>query len=311
MGEHPIELVVDPAEDGLRLDQFVLRRLGGISRGSVRRLLERRQILVQGRFQPKGTRLRAGQQVLVASVAHSERPLPQPELELDVLAVQDDLVAINKAEGMPCHPLVPGETDTVANALAALFPECVEASAEPREGGLVHRLDWSTSGVLLAARSRAAYGRLRGAFSGGHVIKHYLALVEGTLDAAGRVESGLRTVPGDRTRMEVTRATAGGRTAETRFSPLERLGERTLVHVVCTTGHRHQVRVHLAHVGHPLAGDERYGGLALEGDVGALLHAARVVLTGEGSVFDAPLPAHRRQLLRALGATVLGLPRDV
>jgi len=313
IGEHPIELRVNPDDDGLRLDQFVCLRIPGISRGSVRRLLDRRQVLVEGRFQPKGTRLCAGQQVLVASIARTERPVPQPELPLDILSVTPEFVVLDKPAGMPCYPLVPGETDTVANALVARFPECAEASSQPREGGLVHRLDWSTSGVLVAARSKQAYGRLRGAFSGGRVNKHYMALVQGLVQEPGQVVSQLQTVPGDRTRMRVVdpHAVVAGRFAESRFWPLERLERHTTVHVVCSTGLRHQVRVHLAHAGFPLAGDEHYGGTAVEGNEGALLHAAKLMLLDDGSTFEAPLPAHRRQVLTRLGATILALPARV
>ena len=310
---HPIALAVTDQEDGVRLDQFVARRIPGISRGSVRRLLERGLVLVDGRPHPKGLRLSPGQQVLVAAVARSERPVPQPDMPLWVLAERDDLVVINKPAGVSCHPLVPGETDTVANAIAARYPECAGASSQAREGGLVHRLDWCTTGALLAARSADAYGRLRGAFSSGRVVKHYLALVDGELERTGQVKSGIRTTPGDRTRMEVvcsTDAPSGSREAETCFAPLERLGERTSVHVTCRTGRRHQVRVHLAHAGFPLSGDEPYGGRPLEGNQGAFLHAARVSLLDEGAHFAAPLPADRAALLRGLGASALQVPGE-
>jgi 23S rRNA pseudouridine1911/1915/1917 synthase len=310
---HPIVLIVKAEEDGLRLDQFVVRRIAGISRGSVRRLLERRLVLVEGRPEVKGCRLTQGQQVVVAAVARSERPVAQPELELDVLVEREDMVVINKQAGVPCHPLVPGETDTVANAIAARFPECVDASPQAREGGLVHRLDWSTSGVLVAARTSEAYGRLRGAFSGRRALKHYLALVEGEVTEAGLVKSDIRTVPGDRTRMEVVfpaDAPRGSREAETFFEPLERLGKRTLVHITCRTGQRHQVRIHLAHAGHPLVGDEHYGGLPLDGVEGAFLHAARLTLLDEDARFEAPLPPRRAVLLRELGASRLTAPEE-
>jgi 23S rRNA pseudouridine1911/1915/1917 synthase len=311
-GRHPIVLVVNAEEDGVRLDQFVVRRMG-ISRGSVRRLLEQKLVLVEGRPEAKGRRLTQGQQVVVAAVARSERPVAQPEMALDVLVERDDLVVINKQAGIPCHPLVPGETDTVANAIAARFPECLEASPQAREGGLVHRLDWSTSGVLVAARTSEAYGRLRGAFSGGRTLKHYLALVEGEVAEAGRVRSEIRTVPGDRTRMEVVfpaDAPRGSREAETFFEPLEQLGQRTLVHITCCTGHRHQVRLHLAHAGHPLVGDDHYGGLPLDGVEGAFLHAARLTLLDEDARFEAPLPPQRAILLRDLGSSRLTAPEE-
>jgi 23S rRNA pseudouridine1911/1915/1917 synthase len=312
-GTPPIELVVSADEDELRLDQFIHRRIPGISRGSIRRLLEQKQVIVDGHYRSKGTRLEAGQRVLVASVARSERPVPQPELSLETLAIYPEMVAINKRPGMPCHPLVPGETDTVANALAARFPECVDASPQPREGGLVHRLDWSTSGVLMAARDRESYGRLRGMFSSGRVVKDYLALVMGVVDEPGRISSLLRTASGDRTRMEVSfkqNARARGRQAESQFWPRHSLGQRTLLQVRCTTGVRHQVRAHLAHAGHPLVGDSKYGGQPIPGDRGAFLHAWRIQLPDDDLELRAPLPPVRQQILTDLGAPTLEMVEE-
>lgn len=299
----PIELVVALDEDDLRLDQFVKRRIPGISKGSVQRILQRNLVLVDGRPQPKGHRVRPGEQVVVALAARSEHPVPQPDLHLELLAVQPDLVAIDKPAGMPCHPLVPGETDTVANALVARFPECISASPKAREGGLVHRLDWSTSGVLLAARTPSAYGKLRGMFSSRQVVKHYLALVQGAVDRAGHLQTHLQTMPGNPSRMQVImhHRLDQGQEAESHFSPLERLGPYSLVEVECRTGRRHQVRVHLAHLGHPLVGDEIYQGPRLEGVQGAFLHASRVKLLADGRVFAAQLPADKEEVLRRLG----------
>jgi 23S rRNA pseudouridine1911/1915/1917 synthase len=308
-GKTPIELLVGPDEAGLRLELFVRARIPGISRGSIRRLLERGQVLVEGRREPKGFRVSEGQQVLVAVASRDERPVPQPELELDLVEVLDDLVVINKPAGVSCHPLVPGETDTVANALAARFPECVIASPQLREGGLVHRLDWSTSGVLLAARDQRSYGRWRGLFSSHQVLKRYLALVSGAVEEAGEIRSLVRTLPGDPTRMEVVypnQPDHGGKQAETSYRPLEDLGPYTLIEVSCRTGLRHQVRVHLAHVGHPLLGDDTYGGPSMEGVEGAVLHArsVRARIEDEETEFRAPLPPEREQLLTRLGASL-------
>jgi 23S rRNA pseudouridine1911/1915/1917 synthase len=300
----PLEVTVAADEAELRLEQLVRRRVPGISRGSVQRLLERGQVLVDGRAEPKGLRVRPGQQIVIAAGARSEAPLPQLELPLEVIALEPDLVVINKAAGPPCHPLVPGETDTVANALVARFPECAGASPAAREAGLVHRLDASTSGVLLAARSAEAYGRLRGMFSAGRVRKQYLALVAGAILEPGEIALALRTMPGDGRRMAVLSADKDGLAARTSYEPLQRLGSFTLVRLTACSGRRHQLRVHMAHLGHPLAGDVLYGGPPLEGLDGALLHARRLELGPEGSVFEAPLPEWRRGLLVGLGAEV-------
>jgi len=299
-GSMPIELTVGAEEIDLRLEQLVRRRIPGISRRSVQRLLDRGLILVDGRQEPKGLRLQPGQQVVIAAIARSEQPVPQPELPLELIAELPALLVINKPVGIPCHPLVPGETDTVANALLARFPECAAASPHAREAGLVHRLDHSTSGVLLAARTPQAYGRFRGYFSSGQVQKRYLALVAGAVEEPGKVERRLRTMPGDGRRMVALES--DGQEACTVYRPVARLGEQTLVELEARTGRRHQIRAHLAHIGHPLVGDLLYGGPPLEGVEGAFLHAVEVVLEVDGLAFRAPMPADRVAVLQQLSA---------
>jgi 23S rRNA pseudouridine1911/1915/1917 synthase len=302
MGKPPIELRVDERERGLRLENFVRLKLPGLSRGSVRRLLDRGQILINGRLEQKGYRVRDGEQVLVAAASTDEVPVPQSKLPLSLLAIHENYLVLNKPTGQHCHPLVPGETDTLANALVARYPECASASPNPREAGLVHRLDWSTSGVILAARNLPAYGKLRGLFSARQVRKDYYALVCGELVGTGVVTVPLETVPGDSSRI---RAVAeldpdrDGRAAETQYRALEYREPFTWVGVTCHTGLRHQVRVHLAHIGHALLGDQTYGGWTWPGVEGALLHAQMLEL--EEQQFLAPLPDARKKLLRQLG----------
>ncbi|MFH1131055.1 MAG: RluA family pseudouridine synthase [Pseudomonadota bacterium] len=268
----------------------------------MRRLLARGQVLVEGRQQKKGVHLDAGQQVLVAIASPTEQPIAQKNLRLEVIAVRPHLIAVNKPAGQHCHPLVPGEMDTLANALIAHFPECAQASPALREGGFVHRLDSSTSGVIIAARSRQSYGHLRGLFSSGKVRKQYIALVKGNVEGPGEIDHPVQTAPGDSTRMRTIppdQPEERGRPAQTEYWPLERLGEFTLVRARCHTGERHQVRVHLAHVGHPLVGDELYNGPLLPGLNGAFLHANALEIDNE--TFEAPFPKDRRKLLKKLG----------
>ena len=295
----PTRLEVNAGEHQLRLDQFLRRHLPRLSRGEAHRLLDRGMVRVDGRPAAKGLRLRQGQQVQVDAAAQDARPRPQPELPLVLLATTSEVVAMNKPAGLPCHPLAPGETGTVVNALVARHPECADASPVAREGGLAHRLDHGTSGVLLAARTRVAHQRLRAQFSGGEVSKEYLALVDGEVTAEGQVAGDLRSRPGDPTRMELCADTALLSDVITTYRPQARLGRYTLVSVNCSTGQRHQVRVHLAHAGMPVAGDPLYGGSPLPAAQGALLHASRVVLP-DGTCFEAPLPPERQQIVDSL-----------
>ena len=279
-------------EAGLRLDRFLLGRLPHLTRGELKRLMATGQVRLNGRPGAKGARLRADQTVEVPGDAVQRGPAPQPDLPLEVLACTPTLLALNKPAGMACHPLRPGERGTLANALLARHPECAEASAERREAGLVHRLDRSTSGVILAARDRATHLALRQQFSEGLVRKEYLALAQGILSRETEVTASVKPAPGDPTRVvaEDEYLPDPAHEAHSLVTPLEQLPAHTLVRVHSSTGRRHQVRIHLAHLGHALVGDALYGGPALPGVQGALLHASRVTLPDDGGDFTAPAP---------------------
>ena len=299
----PIELRATEADAGQRLDRFLRERIPGVSSGSIRRLIERGMVLVEGGgAKKKGYLIHAGERVIVAAAASDERPLPQPKLRLERIATSPDFVVVNKPSGQHCHPLVPGETDTLANALVAAFPECGDASPHAREAGLVHRLDWSTSGVIIAARNRQSYGRLRGFFSAHKMTKEYLALVDGIMKEGGRIQTEIQTTPGDPSRMRVydlQNLRQHGRQATTEYHPLARLGPFSLVTLRCQTGLRHQIRVHMAYLGHPLVGDTTYDGSQHPKVTGAFLHAQAISF--EGHRFEATLEKHRSKLLRELG----------
>lgn len=298
MDEPPLTFTVQSDERDARLDVFLRQRLPGVSRGAIRKVIEMGKVLVEGRPGQKGQRLRVGQRVLAATAA-DERPRPEPEMPLEIVDVTPAVVAVNKPPGIPTHPLLPAEQGTLANALVARFPECAEASELPREAGLVHRLDTGTSGILVAARSRRAFERLRAFFRAGQVHKSYLALASGVLEEALVVELAIKSDADDRRRVEISRREDAGLPARSVVHPLAHLGQWTLVRVDCQTGRRHQVRIHLASQGHALAGDTLYGGPPLEGLEAALLHAAE--LTVEDRTFVAPLPAAWRELLVGLG----------
>ncbi|MGZ6123691.1 MAG: RluA family pseudouridine synthase, partial [Myxococcales bacterium] len=208
----------------------------------------------------------------------------------------------------PSHPLKPGEKGTAANALVGRFPELAGVGPSPREGGLVHRLDTDTSGLLLAARTGAAHAVLRAQFAARTVEKGYLALVEGEIHAGGEIALPLLHDPRDPRRMQAASdpqyaAEHGARAAVTRFLPLERKAGFTLLEVEIPTGVMHQIRAHLAFIGHPLAGDALYGGPALPGLSRHFLHAARLAFAhpdGSRVRYQSPLPADLASALRDL-----------
>lgn len=302
--------IVSAADADQRLDVFLRRVVPTLGRHALLRLLQTDPgaLRVDGRRPAKGLRLRAGQCVELSAAAAQATPLAQPELPLKVIALTDRWLVVDKPAGMPTHPLRPGETGTVANALLARFPECGCASPQPREAGLVHRLDLGTSGVLVAARDAATYASLRACFSRHAVTKRYLALVTAPLAQATVITFDLEPFPGDRRRMRaVATDSPGALPARTSVRPLVALGAWTLVEATTCSGARHQIRAHLAALGHPLAGDVLYGGATLPGLAGPLLHAESIAW--DEVQYRAPLPPAWRALLLGLpGADAQPLP---
>ena len=297
------ELLVSQTSDGQRLDLFVGEQLK-LSRSKVKALFEADAVRLEGRRAKKGDMVAAGQTVLVKEIEEAPRAATaEPLAPLVVLHVDEALVFIDKQAGMPSHPLVPGETGTVANALVARYPECVAAGLDEREGGLCHRLDTETSGVLLAARTRLAWEKMREAFSGSGADKRYLALVTGPLADEGEIELAL-SHHGERVRP----AAGGGsdaRDAHSKFTVLGRSGEYALVEVQILTGVMHQVRAHLAAVGASIVGDALYGGRPEPGLNRFFLHARSLQIThpitGVKLKVDSPLPEELAAVLRAHG----------
>jgi 23S rRNA pseudouridine1911/1915/1917 synthase len=297
---------VEGASVGMRVDQFLVRVGAAPSVQAARRLIAAGAVSVGGRTPRKGDRVAAGQIVEVdagaAAGAGDNVVADESTAVLDVVLVDGDLVAINKPAGVPSHPLHAGERGTVANALVARFPECATAGGDPREAGLGHRLDRDTSGVLLAARSRPVWERLRAALGSSDCEKTYLAEVwtpGGEPVADGSFDGAI----GRRGRRGARVAIDKGRNplpAHTDWQVLQRRDGSTLLRARLHTGRAHQVRAHLAAAGYPILGDALYGGddaraWAAERGVRSLrLHAESVRLqhpvTGAPLFVVAPTP---------------------
>ncbi|HVY37452.1 MAG TPA: RluA family pseudouridine synthase [Polyangia bacterium] len=265
---------IETGAPGRRVDRAVADASPGLSVAAARRLIAAGGVRIDGRLARKGDRVTGGQtleiddQRQVEQTTAGQRVTPDPGAPLDVLAVDEGWVAIAKPAGVPSHPLRAGETGTAANALVARFPECAGAAADPREGGLVHRLDTGTSGVLIAARSAPAWAALRRALAEPDCEKVYLAEVRGSA-AAGASHEAIGRAGRRSARVRI----GSGRNplpATTRWEPRELRPETTLLAVHLSKGRAHQVRAHLAAAGHPLVGDPLYGGAAT--GAGALLH---------------------------------------
>ncbi|HWP65150.1 MAG TPA: RluA family pseudouridine synthase [Candidatus Limnocylindria bacterium] len=270
-----------------RLDHWLRRTLPGLSRRLAHTLIAEGSVRLDGRRARKGSLVHPGMHVTVPGVLALA---PNPALPLAVLHEDAWRIAVDKPGGMPSHPLDPRARDTVVNALLARYPE-----TGPLAGGLVHRLDTGTSGVLVAARSAAVWTSLREAFRAHAVRKRYLALARGVAPERLHVDLPLCHDPADRRRMTPARP---GRRSWPAKSTIERLatdGAVSLVRITMRTGVTHQIRVHLAHLGHPVLNDRLYGGPPAALPPGRhALHAAELVLPADGErpacIIRSPLP---------------------
>lgn len=304
MAKERIHLAAGRSE---RVDRLLAETLGGVSRRRLQKLIEEGLVRVDGRRVRKGDVLRGERTIEVELPPPGGALAGEPELAFAILFEDERCVAIDKPAGRPGHALRPDERGTVANFLAARFPECVAAGDSPLEAGLVHRLDTETSGALLGARDRAAWRRLREQFQAGRVGKRYTAVVRGEISGPGEIARAIE--PDVRSRRKV-RVLADGessrrsRPALTRYVPLGHSLEATLLAVEIATGVRHQIRAHLAAIGHPVLGDTLYGSAPIpEGR--HLLHADWLAFDHPGSgarlAVESPLPPEYVGALRRLG----------
>jgi 23S rRNA pseudouridine1911/1915/1917 synthase len=280
-------MLVEASEAGTRLDGFLAKRKILPSTSAARRAIAAGIVRVGGHAAKKGARLQPGDIVeLVEESAASAVLAPTFEQELTVLYQDSDLVAVNKPAGIASHPLHAGDGPSVASALVARFPECATASPDAREGGLGHRLDVATSGVLLAARSREAWHRLREAMASAGCEKIYLAEVSGDFPSEAerefvlpgpRPSSFVVTVPiGRQGRRGNKVKLAAGRQplpARTEITLLEYRPGGALVEARLARGRAHQVRAHLAYLGIPVSGDGTYSEILEAANDGLHLHA--------------------------------------
>lgn len=285
-------VVVEERDEGSRAD-VVVASACGVSVREARALFADGGVTRVGRRVAKGDRLRPGDVLEV--VEPGAWLVPKADERLVVVYEDADVVVVDKPAGVPSHPLARGEGGTVVDALCARFPECALASDDEREGGLVHRLDTDTSGLLAAARSREVWQELRQAFTEGRVGRAYLALVEGRLAGDLVVDALVAHDPSDPRRMvtvgdDDARSRGEPKTARSRVSAVASGSDASLVVVRATGGRRHQVRVHLASAGHPLVGDALYGGGPTTARQGHLLHAVSLELPGRPAL-RVPPPA--------------------
>jgi 23S rRNA pseudouridine1911/1915/1917 synthase len=261
-------LAVPQDAAGQRLDHFIATQLEGVSRSRVQLLLDQGDVLVNGAHAKPSLKLRGGEQILITGSPHPAplRATPQ-DIPLDVIFEDKHLAVIDKPAGMMVHAGA-GETEdarnrnTLVNALLFRFKK-LSTTGDDLRPGIVHRLDKETSGLIIIAKSDAAHAALAELFSSRQIRKTYTALVHGWLARdKGTITAAVSRDPVRRTRM-TTRPAENSRTAVSHYEVVQRLetrfGKFTLVSVRIETGRTHQIRVHMASIGHPVVGDTLYG----------------------------------------------------
>jgi 23S rRNA pseudouridine1911/1915/1917 synthase len=301
-----MRLTAEASDAGKRLDQMLHERLPEFSRSRIQQWIKGGRVLVDG-APGRSSRLVRGAEIIEVEPAPPVPLHAAPEdIPLAVLYEDEDLVAVDKPAGMVVHAGAGVHSGTLVNALLHKF-EALSGVGGPLRPGIVHRLDRYTSGVLLVAKNDAAHRHLAAQFSGRRVEKVYLALVHGrVLRESGRIERPIARDPVHRTRM--TARLAEGRAAWSEYRVLRRFARFTFLEVRIGTGRTHQIRVHLASIGHPVAGDALYGAPARVEGMPPLgryfLHAHRIRFrlpsTGEELAVEAPLPASLAEWMEAL-----------
>ena len=281
------------AEPAERLDRFLAGADAMLSRSQATRMAHHGQITLNGRVAKASDHVRAGD-VLEYELPATAALLPSPEsIPLEVIFEDRDFMVVVKPAGMVVHPSAGHHSGTLVHALLGQGGPWSAAGGEARPG-IVHRLDKGTSGLILAARTDQAHRALAGQLADRSLSRTYLAICRGGIKPgqSGVLEGAIGRHPRDRMRMAVVE---GGRPARTRYSVLERRGQHSLLRCDLETGRTHQIRVHLAAYGHPLAGDAQYGRPHPGDPTRPMLHATHLRLlhprTGVPLEFDAPPPA--------------------
>jgi len=287
---------------GERIDRLASEQVAGASRAAVQKLIRAGLVLVNGAPVKANYRVRAGDQIIVYWPQEETAPLQAEPIPLDLVYEDEYLAVVNKPAGMVVHPACGHQAGTLVNAVLSHAPDLSDEE-QPDRPGIVHRLDKDTSGLIVVAKNPTVRAALQRAFQARTVKKLYRALVEGQVSVGhGLITARLGRDPQRRKQIAVV---AGGRPAETEYWVLERFARHTYLEVQPHTGRTHQIRVHLAYIGHPVVGDRVYGyrkqRVAVERQ---FLHAARLAfhhpVTGEFLDLSAPLPDDLQRVLDEL-----------
>lgn len=298
---------IDLIEDcnvGERIDKYLVEELNDYSRSFIQKLIQDKHILVNGEATKSNYKLRKKDQIEVKVPKEKELIITPQEIAIDCLYQDEDLMIVNKEQGMVVHPAKGHSEGTLVNALLYAAKDNLSTIKGDLRPGIVHRIDKDTSGILIVAKNDKAHKKLASMLKEHQIIRKYHALVFGNFkEKEGRIDAPIGRHPVNRKKRVVTDKNA--RNALTFYKVIEQFNGFAHVEVTLSTGRTHQIRVHMNHIGHPVLGDPLYGpkkqpyglkGQALHAKILAFEHPTR----DEHMLFDSPLPLYFTQLIDKL-----------
>ena len=297
-----LEFKVDEKNAGIRLDKYLALSLNDKSRSHIQGIIEKGNVLVNGKVKKSNYNIKINDEVNIIIPDPEELNLKAEAIPLDILYEDSDLIVVNKKQGMVVHPASGVYSGTLVNALLSHCDDLSGINGISRPG-IVHRIDKDTSGVIVIAKNDNSHNILARQLKEHSMTRVYYALVEGVLKSdQGTIDAPLGRHPVEKIKISVVK---DGKNAVTHYKVIERFKANTLVECVLETGRTHQIRVHMAYIGHPLVGDPVYGFKKQRFNLsGQLLHAKKLGFVhpslNKYMEFEAPLPEYFQKVLGIL-----------
>lgn len=298
--------LVGSEEQNLRLDLFILKNIEDKSRSYIQNLIENESVEVNGKIKKPSYKTKIGDNIKVILPDAVELNVEPENIELDILYEDNDVIVINKPQGMIVHPAAGVYKGTLVNALLNHCREDLSGINGIARPGIVHRIDKDTSGILVVAKNDVSHNKLSHQLKEHSMTREYVALVEGVIkEGTGVVDKSIGRHKKDKIKMAVME---DGKKAVTHYRVIERLGNYTLVQCVLETGRTHQIRVHMCYLGHPIVGDPVYGYKRQKFNLnGQLLHAKKLGFihptTGTYMEFQVEIPEYFKRVINILRVT--------
>nr|MBQ6241566.1 RluA family pseudouridine synthase [Lachnospiraceae bacterium] len=298
-----LRLISEWEDGGKRLDAYLSGVLEGYSRTDVQKLIDQGAVLVDGRARKASWRLEGEEEIAVDLPEKETLAVEAEDIPLDIVFEDEYLMVVNKPKGMVVHPAPGHLTGTLVNAVLYHAAGSLSGINGVLRPGIVHRIDKDTTGLLIVCKNDTAHESIAAQLRDHTITRRYTALAEGRFkEPEGEVNAPIGRDSKNRLRMGID--PKNGREAVTRWKVVDEFRNYTLLHCRLLTGRTHQIRVHMASIGHPLAGDVLYGGKSLGKEPGQYLHAGLIGFThpatGEYLEFEAPLPEYFAERLRKL-----------